>query len=495
MISDAHSVSSLDVGAVKLHTVHEDNNTKTVDAFAENYNVPHDPQNITAEVWHSADELPRSRYSVAKEEKHTSPSLQPLLSTRQNSRIEFENIYDSYKQLFLQHGEELLRMRPVFCMQDQEAKEEEKKTNINTTYHSCFSKLYATEAAETGPCNSSTRQQGLRESLCEHEKKAADNEKKELTDFIGTVPHRQPQLLAAVRQMTTSLEASPARVSSTEQYNDLLQHHDKKLEEASASYARYAAELAKRFKRPPVIIPPHLMNNFADTNVIEAREHKGRMDITPQLIAQHKKQSRSERGVMSFTTATDLRPEEGDELQQERRPFGSFPLESDAAADRQQQQQQQQQYEQCGPRFTIHSLPNGDLYERDALSGQAYWECEAPAVQRRILPSQLLDESERKAFHMYRMYSRRWGLLLRELAVAIGGEEGADLLSRYEMREESMPLQYRCRRDFYESVVDYDRLLGEQERIMEKVERDLERFYASRADLYHNKNSSSLLPP
>lgn len=472
MTTSACSVSFCDVGAEELHTVHGDGNIITDDVFGHHCDALNAPENIAAEVRHSADELPEDPHSLCQEEKHTSLSPPPLLlSTPQDLSCEFAKIDNGYKKLFLQHGEELLQMRSVFCPQEEE-------TENNTKL---MPDLRATEAAKMIP----RRQFEHEPIICEHEKETAEKEEKGLTDFMKTTPHRRP--------------LSPADVLFVKQYDSLLQHHDRELEKAAVGYTLYAADLAKRFKRPPVIIPPHLMNNFADANVIEAKDHKGRMDVSPQsVVASHRKQARTEKGVVSSTTAAENRHEESDEMQQERRLFGSFPLEKDAVVEHQQQQQQPQPQPQPqqlhGPRFTIHSLSNGDLRERDALSGQAYWDCEAPTVRRRLLPSQLLDESERKAFYMYRMYSRRWGVLLRELATAIGGEEGAELLSRYETREESVPLQYCCRRDFYESVIDYDELLGEQERIMDKVERDLEKYYSSKVAPSKENQSPPSLP-
>ncbi|RNF10155.1 hypothetical protein TraAM80_01732 [Trypanosoma rangeli] len=243
---------------------------------------------------------------------------------------------------------------------------------------------------------------------------------------------------------------------ASEQYEKTLHDHENELKKIAEDYERYAAELAKRFKRPPVVIPPHLVNSFADTNVIVAKDHNGRMDLALQLKQASPESPSPNNNNVEGNSAELQRVPEGDEL----------PL---------------SQQEQLA-RFTIESLANGDICERDALSGQLYWEAEPPTVPHYLLPSRLLDERVAEVVCNYRFYSRRWGEQWKELAAAVGGEQGAELLHRYETREYSLLLPPKCRRDFFESAVDYDTLLQEQEFIMEVVERNLMEYRSALLD-------------
>ncbi|RNF26222.1 uncharacterized protein Tco025E_01530 [Trypanosoma conorhini] len=240
---------------------------------------------------------------------------------------------------------------------------------------------------------------------------------------------------------------------ASQQYEKMLQSHEKELMRAAAGYQRYAAELASQFKRPPVDIPAHLVNSFADTNVIAAKDHQGRMELAARTHS---------------ASADGLNTDgEGNCAELQQLPEGGELV---------------LQQQESPPRFTIESLANGDLRERDALSGLLYWDAKAPNELHRALPSQLLDERMAEAVHNYRFYSHHWGDQLRELAAAVGGEQGAELLYRYETREESLPLPPKCRRDFCESAVDYDALLEEQGRLMAVVERNLLEYRAALLD-------------
>ncbi|ESL10590.1 hypothetical protein TRSC58_01676 [Trypanosoma rangeli SC58] len=242
----------------------------------------------------------------------------------------------------------------------------------------------------------------------------------------------------------------------SERYEKTLQEHENEMKKIAADYERYSAELAKQFKPPPVVLPAHLVNSFADTNVIVAKDHNGRMDVALQLKQTSPEGPRPNKDDVEGNSAELQQVPEGDEL----------PL------------AQQEQL----TRFTIESLANGDIRERDALSGRLYWEAEAPTVPHYPLPSRLLDERVAEVVCNYRFYSRRWAEQWKELAAAVGGEQGAELLHRYETREYSLLLPPKCRRDFFESVVDYDTLLQEQEFLMEVVERNLMEYRSALLD-------------
>lgn len=396
-----------------------------------------------------------------------------------------EETTNNYRETLLQRGEELLQVTAMLdrCMQE---RENNSKDHTRADIGPDFLESPTTRGADVVPHDSSADSKSFAVVCGGREKNVGEEGSAVGADPTTSAPQKRVPSLSAVKN-----KAAPAPVvldmSPLTRYKNLLERQNEELGEAAVSFERYTTEVAKRFKRPPVILPAHLVNDFTDTNVIEARDHKGRLDIFFSLAVSNRDACRIDRGVFpaaaTLNTTTSaaaatvntaaagslLQVEENDEFAPEQRSLGPF-LWGDNVAEQQEQQQL--------PRFTLHSLPNGDLRERDALSGWAYWDAEAPVTQRRVLPSRLLDEREGEAFHNYRFYSRRWGVLLRELAAAVGGEEGARLMHRYETRELSQPLPLNCRRDFYESVVDYDTLLAEQERIVAAVEQDLARHYA-----------------
>ncbi|EKF35789.1 hypothetical protein MOQ_002314 [Trypanosoma cruzi marinkellei] len=298
-----------------------------------------------------------------------------------------------------------------------------------------------------------------------------------------TLPPLKQQLQpTSMSSMEASLKVPPHKwtTSFSDQYKNLLLQREEELQKTAEDYERYAAELAKQFKQPPVVLPAHLVNSFADTNVIEAKDHKGRRDISIKPVSASSRSFNRSEDEANDGALEVFRMHEGEEsflqqrLQRQQRKQNPMNAFSQWAVNEVE--------EEKPPRFTIHSLSNGDLRERDALRALRYWDCEAPTVRRRALPSQLLEERTNKAFHNYRFYSHRFGLLLKELAIAIGGEEGVELLRRYETREESLPLPPKCRRDFFESVVDYDTLLRDQEHLMEVTENNLREYYGYRLD-------------
>ncbi|EAN87252.1 hypothetical protein TcCL_NonESM09634 [Trypanosoma cruzi] len=319
------------------------------------------------------------------------------------------------------------------------------------------------------------------------------------THAMTLPPLKQKSQSSSMSRMKASLKVPPHKwtKSFSEQYKNLLLQREEELQKTAEDYERYAVELAKQFKRPPVVLPTHLVNSFADTNVIEAKDHKGRRDIFIKPFSASSRSFNRSEDDFNDGALESLRMHEGEESflqqrqqkqQQQRKqnPMNAFPQRAVSKVE-----------EEKTSRFTIHSLSNGDLRERDALRGLRYWDSEAPAVRKRVLPSRLLEERTNKAFHKYRFYSHRFGKLLKELAIAIGGEEGVELLRRYETREESLPLPPKCRGDFFESVVDYDMLLREQERIMEAAENNLREYYGYRLDkspVASQQQSLPLLP-
>ncbi|KAH9599570.1 hypothetical protein LSM04_006493 [Trypanosoma melophagium] len=265
---------------------------------------------------------------------------------------------------------------------------------------------------------------------------------------------------------------APGRGSS-DVYKRMLLSRDEELQKANKEFERYTTEIAKHFKKSPVVLPDHLQNCFTGENVIVARDHKGRMDVPGHSLNESKVPSCHGEEVRGSLVVS---------LQRQLNNSGVGKTSWQIQCEQQKQLMSDSSELEPPPRFTIVSLPNGDLRERDACAGMAYWDAAEPVDVPRVVPSQLLDERIEEAYHNYRYYSRRWRALLVDLANTLGGEDGAELLRRYEQREESLPLSPRCQRAFYESVVDYDELLQQQESIMEAVERDLEEYQALMLD-------------
>ncbi|ORC85686.1 uncharacterized protein TM35_000331430 [Trypanosoma theileri] len=385
--------------------------------------------------------------------------------TKPESGLESEGSSEYYRQILFQRGEELLQAGTHFdrCVEEAEKQLDQLKQSLDPRMVS-FRKEGDHQLGLQQPSLHFIRD---RYSFCEAEVEP-EPQQPEVIPAHSDLSSTSTNSIAA---MVTVADV-PLNRASPDFYKKLLMSRDDELQKAKKEFERYTAELAKHFKKPPVVLPDHLKNCFTGENVIVARDHKGRMDIPTHSLNESKDPSRHDDEVGGTLVSLHT------QLENSVCRKTSWQIQG----EQQEQMAVDNNDVEPPPRFTVVSLPNGDVRECDALAGRAYWDAAEPVDAPRVVPSQLLDERIVEAYHNYRYYSRRWQALLVDLANAIGGEDGAELLRRYEQREESLPLSPRCQRAFYESVVDYDELLLQQETIMEAVERDLEEFHARLLD-------------
>ncbi|KAG8344609.1 hypothetical protein TRVL_04569 [Trypanosoma vivax] len=282
----------------------------------------------------------------------------------------------------------------------------------------------------------------------EEERKEMEMEMEMEMRIRGALPVKRQWLSCRRRCVSRTESDSQPQVS----LSDLLESQMTHQRETDSAYEEYAAAMAKMFKQPPAPLPEHLVNNFSGPNVLAVEKHGGYKESVQLATPMFMDRRSSDMDTHRILTPAHSRCSHETDLVQSSEIGGN------------------------NPRFTVHSLPNGDVVELDAHSGGPFRDAEPPLFIPTVGPSRLLEERMEKMFHNYRFYSNHFRAMVVEFANAIGGQEGAEILRRYEEREWAEPLTPMCMRSFYESVVDYNALLLDQERMMEEEEARVSEF-------------------